>query len=134
MEIFYQPEDLTVFGVQVKTFPNGITEAFEMLVKRFGKERSYFGISWMDENQRVIYYAMVSELVKGEGNKYHYEKLVIHKGEYHTETINDWMSKLDSIKDVFHGLMSDSMPDKNHPCVEWYKSDDEMLCMIRYGE
>ena len=134
MEIYYQPEDLTLFGIQVKTFPNGITEAFEMLVERFGKERSYFGISWMDENQRVIYYAMVSELVKGEGNKYHYEKLTISEGEYHSETIHNWMSKLDSIKDVFHGLMSDSMPDKNHPCVEWYKSEEEMLCMIRYGE
>ena len=134
MEIYYQPEDLTLFGVQVKTFPNGITEAFEMLVERFGRERSYFGISWMDEKQKVIYYAMVSELVNGEGNKYHYEKLTISKGEYHTESIHNWMNRLDSIKDVFHGLMSGSMADKNHPCVEWYMSDEEMLCMVQSGE
>jgi hypothetical protein len=53
MEIYYQPEDLIVFGAEVKTFPDGITEAFEVLVERFRKERSYFGISWMDENHPV---------------------------------------------------------------------------------
>jgi hypothetical protein len=131
MEIYYQKEDMCVFGVHVKTFPNGINEAFDNLVMTFGKNRSYYGISWMDENDSVQYYAMVPEAFKGEANKYHYEKLIITKGEYRSESIYNWLSKLDSIKDIFHGLMPDNRPKKNHPCVEWYKSDDEMLCMIK---
>lgn len=131
MEIYHQQEDITVFGVHVKTFPNGIKEAFDLLVTEFGKDRSYYGISWMEENDEVIYYAMVPEAFKGEANKYHYEKLLISKGDYRTETIFNWLDKVDSIKDVFSRLMPNGRPDKNRPCVEWYKSDDEMLCMIK---
>jgi hypothetical protein len=131
MEVYFQPEDMTVFGVHVKTFPNGIKEAFDSLMSTFGNNRSYYGISWLDENDSVQYYAMVPEAFNGEGDKYHYEKLILRKGEYHTETIYNWLSKLDSIKDVFHGLMPNNRPDKNHPCAEWYRSDDEMLCMIK---
>jgi hypothetical protein len=131
MEIYYQPEDMTVFGIQVKTFPNGIKEAFDSLMSTFGNYRSCYGISWLDENDSVQYYAMVPEAFEREANKYHYEKLIIKKGEYRTETIYNWLSKLDSIKDVFHGLVPNNRPNKNHPCVEWYKTDDEMLCMIR---
>ena len=131
MEIYDQPEDMTVFGVHVTTFPNGIKEAFDHLISTFGKNRTYYGISWLDENDSVQYYAMVSEAFQEEGNKYYYEKLVIKKGEYRTEAIWNWLSKLDSIKEVFHRLMPDNRPDKNHPCVEWYKTDDEMLCMIK---
>jgi len=131
MKIYQQQEDMTVFGVHVKTFPNGIKEAFDILMSTFGNNRPYYGISWLDENDLVEYYAMLPEAFKGEVNKYHYEKLIIIKGEYHTETIYNWLGKLDSIKDVFHGLMPDNRPDKNHPCVEWYKSDDEMLCMVK---
>ena len=131
MEIYHQQEDMTVFGVHVKTFPNGIKEAFDHLMNIFGNNRTYYGISWMDENNSVQYYAMVPEVFEREANKYHYEKLIITKGEYHTETIYNWLNKLDSLKDVFHGLMPDNRPDKNHPCTEWYKSDDEMLCMVK---
>ena len=131
MEIYHQQEDITVFGVHVKTFPNGIKEAFDQLVKEFGKDRSYYGISWMEESNQIKYYAMVPEVYKGEANKYHYEKLIVSKGEYRTETIYNWLNKVDSIKDVFNRLMPDRSPDKDRPCVEWYKSDDEMLCMVK---
>jgi len=131
MEIYHQQEDMVVFGVHVKTFPDGIKEAFESLMSLFGKNRSYYGISWLDESDTVQYYSMVPEAFKDEASKYHYEKLIITKGEYHTETIYNWLSKLDSIKDIIHGLMPNNRPDKNHPCVEWYKSDVEMLCMIK---
>jgi hypothetical protein len=74
---------------------------------------------------------MVPEAFERETNKYHYENLIITKGDYRTETIYNWSSKLDSIKEVFHGLMPDNRPDKNLPCTEYYKSVDEMLCMIK---
>jgi hypothetical protein len=32
---------------------------------------------------------------------------------------------------VFHEIMRDGRVDKTKPCVEWYKNDDEMMCMIK---
>jgi hypothetical protein len=48
MEIYCQPEDMTLFAVLVKTFPNGIKGAFDSLMSIFGNNHSYYGISWMD--------------------------------------------------------------------------------------
>ena len=131
MKIYNQPEDTTVFGVHVKTFPTGIKEAFEGLIKNLGSNRNFYGVSWMDENNMVQYYAMAQEAFNGEAIRYNYETLTIEKGEYPVETVLNWSSKTDCIKDVFHGLIPNNRPDKNHPCIEWYKSDEEMLCLVK---
>ena len=41
------------------------------------------------------------------------------------------MKKTDSIKDVFGEMMKDSRVDKTKWAVEWYKNDDEMMCMLK---
>ena len=131
MEKYVQPTDLKVFGVQVKTFPSGIKEAFTDLMKKLGVNRAYYGVSWCDKNGSIKYYAMAAENFEGEAKGHEFETLIIPKGEYFTEKIVDWMSKTDCIKDVFHNLMGDSIPDEKHPCIEWYKSEKEMLCMVK---
>jgi hypothetical protein len=130
MEIYYQPQDITVFGELIKDFPRGIAEAFKNLMKIFGNKRAYYGISWMDENDSIKYYAVTTETIEGEAKQYNYTTLIIKNGEYYAETLHDWPSKLECLKDIFHLLMPNNKPDKNHPCIEWYKSDDEMLCMV----
>src|SRR5205085_3761694 len=117
--------------VQVKTFPNGIKEAFGSLMKTLGSDRDFYGVSWLDENDNIRYYAMARESFPGEGKPHNYELLTIEKGEYLTETVHNWLSKTDRIKDVFHNLMGNNKPNKNRPCIEWYKSDEEMLCMVK---
>jgi hypothetical protein len=131
MEKRWQPEDLTVFGIYVKNFPDGIQEAFSGLMEVFGNKRAYYGISWCDDSNTVQYYAMVQEAYKGEAMEYLFPSLIIEKGDYLTETVNDWSSKTSSLKDVFHKLRPDKSPDRENPCIEWYKSDVEMLCMVK---
>ncbi len=65
MEIYHQQENISVFGVHIKTFPKGIKEAFDSLMNTFGNNRPYYGISWLDENDRVEYYAMLPEAFEG---------------------------------------------------------------------
>ena len=131
MELYKQSEDIGVIGIHINTFPVGIKEAFDSLMKTFGVGRNYYGISWMDERNSVQYYAMVKEAFPGEGENHRYERLTIEKGEYKTETVYNWLNKTDCIKDVFHDLMANNKPNKNHPCIEWYQSDEEMLCMVK---
>jgi hypothetical protein len=131
MEIRRQPEDLTVFGIHVRNFPDGIKDAFSGLMEVFGNKRAYFGISWCDDNNSIQYYAMVQEAYKGEAMEYIYKTLTIGKGDYLTETVYNWLSKTDSIKAVFHKLRPGNSPDKDHPYIEWYKSDEVMLCMVK---
>ncbi|RYE18518.1 MAG: hypothetical protein EOP45_14025, partial [Sphingobacteriaceae bacterium] len=128
MNLYKQTENFNLIGVEVKTFPKGIKEAFDGLVRTLGSERAYYGVSWMDESDTVKYYALAREIFTDEGMQHNYELLTIEKGIYQTETVNDWISKTDCIKDVFHTLMATNKPDKNYPCIEWYKSNMEMLC------
>jgi len=126
------PNDIKVFGMQVKTFPLGISEAFDKLVKMIpgGFNRSFYGISYMEEG-KMIYYAAAEELDPGEAEKYSCKRLTIEKGEYLTEALNNWRSKTDQIKDIFSQLVNDERADKTKPGVEWYKDENEMLCMIK---
>ncbi len=133
MEKINLDEAIKVFGVQVKTFPLGIGDAFESLIKMIpgGFSRPYFGISYMDQNGTIIYYATAAEKEEGEAEKYQCNRYVIESGEYVSVTVNQWRDKTDCIKDVFHAIMKDDSVDDTKPAVEWYKNDDEMLCMIK---
>ena len=70
MEKFNLQNDVKVFGIQVKTFPNGVGEAFESLIKMFpgGDQRSYYGIAEF-KNGSMQYYATAEEAFPGEGKK-----------------------------------------------------------------
>ena len=133
MEKFKIPEDITTFGARVKTFPTGVGEMFDKLSKELekGVNRPWYGISWMDNKGNVVYYANSAELFPGEAEKYKYETLVIEKGEYYSEPVKNWRSNIECIKDVFHDMMKSEKTDNRKPCIEWYKSDDEMLCLIK---
>lgn len=134
MEKYHITQNLKVFGTQVKTFPEGIGEAFHNLIEMLpdGKNRSYYGISEFN-NGRMVYYAAAEETFTGEAKKYNCETYTIEKGNYLTVAIHDWRSKTDSIKDVFGALLQNHSADKTKPCVEWYKNDDQMLCMVKTG-
>jgi hypothetical protein len=131
MKIYKQPENIVVTGIEVTTFPLGIKEAFETLMKTFGSDRAYYGISWMDDSDKVKYYAMATEAFPGEGKLHNFEWLTIEKGDYQVEALHDWLNKTDCIKDIFHHLMGNDKPDKKRPCIEWYQSNEDMLCMIK---
>lgn len=131
MEKYILQEDIMLYGIHVKSFPVGIKASFDILVEAFGGSQSYYGISWLAEDGRVQYYASVSVPDYSEVNPANYERLIIPKGEYTTCTIFDWLSKTGSVKDVFHELLGGACPTKERACIEWYKSDEEMLCMVR---
>src|SRR5258706_14815205 len=133
METYNIQHDIRVFGRQLMTFPLGIREAFDELINAVpeGLNRSYYGLSHPDTGGNVIYYTAVEEYAVGEGKKSGYDYYTIKKGEYLPVTIKDWHSKTDCIKDVFHEMMQDKRFDNITPCVEWYKSDEEMVCMLK---
>lgn len=131
MEKYIQQEDIKLYGIHVKTFPEGIKESFDILMEAFGDSQSYYGVSWVSKDGSIQYYSSVSVPDCSEAKPAIYERLIISKGNYTISTIFDWLSKTDSVKDVFHELLGGACPCKERPCIEWYKSDEEMLCMVR---
>jgi hypothetical protein len=133
MEIYNLKDDVKVFGFRVTSFPNGIEEAFQPLIKIVtgGFDRDYYRISYMDKDGQMLYHAAALEKYEGEAEKYNCERYIIEKGEYLGVAVHDWREKTDCIKDVFHEIIQDSRVDKTKPAVEWYKNDNEMVCMVQ---
>jgi len=131
--IYQLLHDLPVFGVQVKTFPKGIQEAFEALSKMLDAraKRSYYGINIPGRDGKMIYHAVAEEAFPGEANKFLCEKLSISKGVYLTASLRDWPNKTSTIHELFTLLGKDERVDRRKPLVEWYKNKREMLCMVR---
>jgi hypothetical protein len=132
MDTLLLKSDINVIGFPVKTFPNGISEAFDLLVAKIpeGLGRSYFGIS-MTVDEEMSYIAAVEENDQNEGQKLNLGRYTISKGEYNIVTVTKWRDKLDSIKDIFHEMMKEKSADLSQPCIEWYKNNDVMVCMVK---
>lgn len=131
MENYSLENDLKVFCVKARSFPDGIKQAFltleEMLPTTDG--RIFFGLSYMEDGV-IVYKAAVLEAYEGEGEENGCETFTIKKGEYLTETITDWRKKAERIGYAFETLLADPRLDTTFPCVEWYR-DPDVMCMIR---
>lgn len=133
MEKIILTHDISVFGIQVTSFPMGVGEAFDKLIKMLPGEfdRSFYGISFMEPTGKMIYIAAAEEIEPGEAEKYHCEKYIVEKGTYIAEKITWWRQQINCIKDVFHSIMQEKNVNLEKPAVEWYRNEEEMFCMVR---
>ncbi len=136
MEKYNFMNDVKAFGITVLTFPAGIGEAFDELIKKTGDcagSRNYYGISEF-KNGKMFYYAVAEEKSPGEAEKYEYERFTIEKGDYLATTLNDWKNKTNCIKDIFSEIIKDPAVNKTKPAIEWYKDENEMMCLVKMKE
>ncbi len=132
MKKYNLQNDIQTFGKRVETFPQGIKEAFDELVKMVGGfTRSFYGISKAGDDDKMLYYAVAEEKSDVEAEKYNCETFVIEKGEYLISSLTDWETQTNLINGIFHEMMTDSSIDRTKPAIEWYKNSDEMFCMVR---
>lgn len=132
MNQFSLKADIRVFCVTAKSFPEGILEAFQAVEKLVPdmKGRTRFGIS-SPVHGTIVYKAGVTELFEGEGKKYNCESFLIPKGEYSIETLHNFSNDSNLFRKTFQNLLSIPTLDKTFPCVEWYKSPEEVMCMVK---
>ena len=133
--IYQIEKPFTVFGRKVTTFPDGIGEAFTTLSNDVsnGPTRDYYGISYC-ENNEIQYFVTTGEIYSGEAQRLNGEVFKIEAGNYLAVTLKEWQTKTDSIKTIFHDMMQDDRIDLGKPCIEWYKTDDEMIFLIKLSE
>lgn len=133
MENIHLEKDIPVMYFNVPTFPAGIEEKFTEIMKMLPgmEDRTFYGISYINNDGKIIYHCAVTRLDEKETMEYGGTDFVLPKGEYLGESIHNWMSNLTCIKDVLMKLMDDPATDTSFPCIEWYKTDKDMTCMLR---
>jgi len=132
METLEFKEDIEIICNTVTTFPNYIKEAFDALEESLPdcEKRNWYGISRPNQKGEIIYKAAATELEDGEAEKFGYHSFTIKKGTYISETILDWMKNPQVIGETFMKLLEDPRIDKEGYCLEWYKSDDLVICLV----
>jgi hypothetical protein len=132
MKEYIIPTDINAIGSEVKTFPLGIDQAFDSLVKKIpgGFSRPYYGIGDCIDG-KITYIAAAMERTEGEGRQLGLQSFKIEKGKYLAEEITDWRGKTSCIKDVFEEMYKDSRVDRSAPSVEIYENDRSMLCLVK---
>lgn len=133
VEIFKLPDEYRLLCKKVNSFPDGVGQAFDEMYKQLPSpdKRNYFGISWMDEHGQVIYQVAAEKRQEDAFTNAEFEESVLPRADYLMVRIMNWYDHLSDIKEVFGRLIADPRTDKSFPCVEWYRSDDELLCMMK---
>ncbi len=136
METFILENDIKVFCVTAKSFPNGIMEAFEKLYASVnGADRGrQFGLSRPNPKGQIIYKAAMEEINEGDAERFGCEPFVIQKGSYIFLDRLNFMKDLQSIGKAFQELISQPGIDPNGYCLEWYLNEKDVRCMVRLDD
>jgi hypothetical protein len=132
MEKYELVKDIIVMFVPAVSFPEGILPAFEKLESKLPStnDRTFFGISWPDKNGKIMYKAAAGENYSGEAKNYELDIFTIKKGTYISELIKDYKKNFSQIGDTFRQLLQHPELDSNGYCLEWYKNNDDVLCLV----
>lgn len=120
MKIQSLKNDINVFYVQADSFPNGVKAAHEKLHSLLPNEikRNFFGISYGNQNGNITYLAAAEESYPGEGEKYCCPGFTIRKGNYLSETINNWRNDTSAIGKAFQKMLADPRVDKKDTALK----------------
>lgn len=134
METLFLENDIIVHYVEASSFPDGVLEAHQQLHKlvTHNAQRKYFGISWMGQNEEIVYKAAAEESQPGEFSQHLLPTFTIKQGSYIFIDIHDYMQNVEGIGEAFQTLLQEKNIDPQGACVEWYLEDDTTCrCMIR---
>lgn len=132
IEKYILEKDINVICMEAKTFPEGITEAFQKINSCVPSSsgRRYFGLSRPDEGGTIIYKAAIEENFSGEAETLNFESFTVKSGEYASILIPDFMQNLLEIGNAFKKLTSLQEIESEGYCLEMYLNAKDVLCMI----
>jgi hypothetical protein len=132
METYLISEDIKVFYVKAKSFPEGIEEAHVTILGLLpsANGRNLFGISSPSGKEGIVYKAAIEEAYDKEAEKYNCATVIIKKGYYTSEIITNWDNDKEIVQKTFKKLLAHPEIDKNGYCLEIYLNDKDMICLV----
>lgn len=121
--------------MRATSFPDGIKAAYENLLQtdQSFTNRTLYGISHGSDTG-ILYWAAVEESYQGEGYTFGLEQYTIKKGTYASITLKSIRGNEHKIGETFNKLLVHPQLDETGECIEWYKNNNEVQCMVRILE
>lgn len=126
-----QAKDVRVYFVKAKQGIRSAKEAFDELESHLSslKGRKFYGLIY-GKPPEDEYYACVAVEPEDELKPLPLEKMTVPGGLYAQERIMDWAKNIPKFKEVFGRLRNQYEMDSSKPCVEFYRSMQEVLCRV----
>lgn len=133
IETWIQKSEVKLIVEKAEDFGKGIAEAFVRLAEKLntpGVHRDCYGIVLKEDGQ-MNYYAAFTELREGEASEMNLPAKFIEAGNYQSILVNEWNNNLLYIGPTFDRLLQSGLVDTNADCIEYYKTEQELICMIK---
>jgi len=79
----------------------------------------------------MTYYAGFTELYEGEAREKELPSKVIESGHYLSLLVDDWNQNILHIGPTFDRLLQSGRVDISSPCIEFYRTEKELVCMVK---
>lgn len=136
MDSFTFQKDVPVVCLNATSFPDGIAATHDALRAKLpaNEHRHFYGISWPDENGKIIYKAAAT-IEEGDGNALdNLERFTIRNGPYNSFYLSDFRDHPDSIRKAFELLLEQHEVAPDGYCLEWYINDRDVKCLVPLGK
>lgn len=133
MEVYQMESPVLVIIEKADDFGKGIGEAFVRLAEKLdnkGQKRDCYGIV-LKEDGGMNYYAAYTELYSGEANEKSFPTLTISSGTYQSIRVDEWNKNILHIGPTFDQILKSGKVDTSSPCIEFYKTEQELICMVK---
>lgn len=132
MEKFVIEKDIPVMYVTADSFPDGIMAAHHTIhAIMTSPDRVFFGISFPDKNGVIAYKAGVERFSEEEALTLELETYIIRKGNYESVFLKEYYKKPERIAEAFQQLLTSPDLDPKGACVEMYKGEKDVRCMVK---
>ena len=124
----------TLISVPAETFPEGVLAAHQRLrsLVPLNPLRQYYGISYGDGKDHIVYMATAGELTDGEAISLGLQTFLLRKGRYLCRTLPDFMNHLPQIGINFREMFLHPEMDRiNGYCVEEYINEKDLNCWVK---
>jgi len=135
MNSYHLAEDIKLYTVTAKSFPEGVQTAFEHLHSLTSKYEAiaYYGISQAKAHGGITYKAAVA-LKEPATVIPELETYTLQAGQYRGREILNFRDRIAGIGKTFQELIQYPDIDKNGCCIEVYYNDTDVICMVKIEE
>ena len=133
MEPYKIESTIIVIIEKAEDFGKGIGEAFVRLAEKLehkGEKRECYGIVTKEEDG-MNYFAAFTELYPGEASEKSLPSFTIASGDYQSIRLDEWNKNILHIGPTFDQILKSGKVDTSAPCIEFYKTEQELLCMVK---
>jgi hypothetical protein len=125
--------DIEVIFEVAKDFGQDIAQSYVRLAEKIGhsgEKRDCYGLV-VKTDKGIEYRGGFTSLSSTEAKEIAIPSFTIPSGNYFSILIENWNQKLLEIGPTFDQILKSGKVDTSSPCIEFYKTNKELICMVR---